>query len=642
MKLNIPGMQCKVRCSFLNKYSLKGLLLLLIGICLPFTAFASGLAQTPDSGFFVHQGVTHAKVFITKDNSLDIEQVSAPEFRPSFTEVPRRYLTSGNEIYWYLIDFGEIDLSVSELWYVRFGLYYDDITLYFAQNDTLAFRKAGIMNKNKSAGVRDITYIPFRPNELIENRFIFLKVRQITRKNSLVVPAYRNSETVDYISDFVSRYYFFSQMPYFFFIGGMLLMFFYFIGFYFMYNDRLFIWYSLYLLSLILFIGTRTYFIWQWMQSTFPVSGYLFYEIIQVGINIFYLVFARLFLNAKTDFPKLDKAIQYALYLLATIILVQIFVITVNPLNNFEKHIMNFQRYFMIVFSLAAYVYILKNYRNKLVLFLVGGSFFYLTGAMASMFLWNIRYMMLGAAIEVFIFSIGMGYRTKIVEQTRQFIENEMNKLRLTALRAQMNPHFIFNSLNSIRAYVISNETKKASDYLNKFARVIRLILHYSSKDTISLKEELEALSLYIELEQMRFREDFGFTLKIGTGVNFETLLLPPLILQPYVENAIVHGLAPKTGAKELLVEVSKSNSNLCFVIRDNGVGRSYSKDIRSVRDPQHKSVAMELTRKRIELSGDKRSEEENIKVVDLMENGHPSGTEVRIKLPLHTEENLN
>jgi hypothetical protein len=637
MKQNIPGMQCKVRCSFLNKYPLKGLLLLLIGVWLPVTGYAFSLAQKPDSGFLIHEGVTQAKVFITKDNTLDITQVSAPESRSSFTEFPRKYLTSGNEIYWFLIDFGETDLSGSELWYVRFG-YYDDITLYFLQNDTLAFRKAGVMNKDKSAGVRDITYIPFRAEELIENRFIFVKVRQITRKNSLAIPTFRNGETVEYVSDFVSRFFFNTQMPYFFFIGGMLLMFFYFIGFYFMYKDRLFIWYSLYLLSLILFIGTRTYYIWQLLQSTFPVFGYLFYETIQVGINIFYLIFARIFLNAKTDFPKLDKAIQYALILLASVILIQISVITVNPLNNFERHIMNFQRYFMIVFSLAAYVYILKNYRNKLVLFLVGGSFFYLFGAVLSMLLWNVRYIMIGTAVEVFIFSIGMGYRIKIVEQTRQFIENEMNKLRLTALRAQMNPHFIFNSLNSIRAYIISNKTQKASDYLNKFARLIRLILHYSSKDFISLKEELEALALYVELEQMRFRDDFGFALKVVSDVDKENWQVPPLILQPYVENAIVHGLAPKNGVKELLVEVSKSNSNLCFVIRDNGVGRSYSKSIRSIQNPQHKSVAMELTRKRIELTADRKTKNENIKIVDLTEDGHPAGTEVRIKLPVHTE----
>src|SRR5690606_12941235 len=117
------------------------------------------------------------------------------------------------------------------------------------------------------------------------------------------------------------------------------------------------------------------------------------------------------------------------------------------------------------------------------------------------------------------------------IEQEKKTIETEMTQVKLTALKAQMNPHFIFNSLNSIRAYVISNETKKASDYLNKFARLIRLILHYSTKDTILLKEELETLALYIELEQMRYRDDFGFDLKIAPGVETEKLLVPPLIL---------------------------------------------------------------------------------------------------------------
>jgi LytS/YehU family sensor histidine kinase len=255
------------------------------------------------------------------------------------------------------------------------------------------------------------------------------------------------------------------------------------------------------------------------------------------------------------------------------------------------------------------------------------------------MFLHQIKYMMLGAAIEVFVFSLGMGYRIKVVEKNRKSIDNEINKLRLTALRAQMNPHFIFNSLNSIRAYVISNETKKASDYLNKFARLIRLILNYSEEDTISLKEELQALALYVELEQMRYRDDFGFALKVASDVDKGNWLVPPLILQPYVENAIVHGLAPKSGAKNLLVEVSLSNSKLCFVIRDDGVGRSYSKNFRAAQNPQHKSVAMELTRKRIELAETDHTENENIKIIDLKENGQPAGTEVRLKLPVQAVE---
>jgi LytS/YehU family sensor histidine kinase len=247
--------------------------------------------------------------------------------------------------------------------------------------------------------------------------------------------------------------------------------------------------------------------------------------------------------------------------------------------------------------------------------------------------------MMIGAAIEVFIFSLAMGYRIKLVEKEKNTIENEIIKIKLIALRAQMNPHFIFNSLNSIRAYVISNETKKASDYLNKFARLIRLILHYSSKDTISLKDELEILTLYVELEQMRYRDDFGFELIVESGVNIVNWQVPPLILQPYVENAIVHGLAPKNGEKKLLVVISRGKSKLNCIIRDNGVGRSYSKSTRSMQNAKHKPVAMELTQKRLQLTYDGLPEYENIEIVDLFDNGKPSGTEVRVWLPLQTNE---
>lgn len=619
-----------------NVDALKTFLFLMIGVMLPFMVFSTAITPKPDSGFLIYQEIANTKIFITKDKSLDFEQVSSPDFRDSFIEIPRKYLTSGDEIYWFLVDFDNIDLTGSEQWYIRFG-YWDIITYYYWQNETIAIGNAGVLSKNRSPGVKDNTNIPFTPDNLIEGRFLYVQVKQYTRKTELMVPTYRNIETVDYISNFVSRYYFFNQLPYFFFIGGMLLMFFYFIGFYYMYDDRLFIWYSFYLLTLILFIGIRTHSIRQFLQSSFPVFAYIFYEILQVFVNIFYLIFARIFLNAKTDFPKLNTAIKYALTLLLFVIAIQVAVITINPYSNYATHIMNFQRYFMIVFSIAAYIYILKNYRNKLVLFLVGGSIFYLTGAILSMIFWHITYLMIGTAIEVFVFSIGMGYRIKRIEQEKHKIESEITKVRLTALKAQMNPHFIFNSLNSIRAYVISNETRKASDYITKFARLIRLILHYSSLDTITLESELEALNLYVELEQMRHRTDFGYNVVIAPELNPAKVVVPPLIFQPYVENAIGHGLAPKQGPKHLQIMIGQTTSKLIVTIRDNGVGRGFSKKAKINNDPSHQSVAMDLTSKRINLAGHNQLKNENIVVRDLFENGQPAGTEVKLHLPLQS-----
>jgi hypothetical protein len=426
------------------------------------------------------------------------------------------------------------------------------------------------------------------------------------------------------------------EIPYYIFIGGMLLMIFYMLGIYFMYKDKLFILYAFFLLSLLLYLGFKpSYFFWQF-DRFFPKFQVIFYDLIQVVVNIFYLQFASIFLQAKTDFPKLHIAIRYIIRILFGIIALQLVLFLTPSLVYLTPHLLQFERYLVILFSLAAYVHIIKNFKNRIVLFLLVGSFFYLSGALTALIVHDVRFMMVGSALEVFVFSLGMGYRVKRIEEEKKSIESEIVAVQLTALRAQMNPHFIFNSLNSIRAYVISNETKKASDYLNKFARLIRLILHYSSKNTIPLKEELETLKLYVELEQMRYRDDFGFELKIAQGVDIEKLMVPPLILQPYVENAIGHGLAPKTGDKKLLVGIEKSGHNISFTIRDNGVGRSFSKKF--LNDSKHKSVAMELTRKRINLASENKTGDKNIEIIDIEEAGQPAGTEVRFTLPVQTE----
>jgi len=307
--------------------------------------------------------------------------------------------------------------------------------------------------------------------------------------------------------------------------------------------------------------------------------------------------------------------------------------------EHFDFYIINFERYFVIAFSLVAYYYIIKNYKDPIVLFLLIGSFFYLIGGLSALFLKEVAFMMLGAAMEVFVFSLGMGYRMKKIEEQKKSVENEIVKVQLIALKAQMNPHFIFNSLNSIRAYVISNDIKMASDYLTKFSSLIRLILQYSSQNSISLKDELDALKLYVNLEQLRYRDDFGFEIKIDKAVDVNNWKVPPLILQPYVENAIRHGLSAKKGVKKLELNISENKSHLIFRIKDNGVGRQYAKRIKKSETKEHISMAMDLTQKRIELADFSNSNSESITIVDLMEDGKQVGTEVIFKLPVNREK---
>jgi LytS/YehU family sensor histidine kinase len=279
---------------------------------------------------------------------------------------------------------------------------------------------------------------------------------------------------------------------------------------------------------------------------------------------------------------------------------------------------------------------ILKNYKNRLVVIFISGSFIFLTGAVLAMYFRNVVYMMYGAAIEVFIFSLGLGYKSKQIETEKKRIESEMNRVKLTALRAQMNPHFLFNSLNSIRAYVISNKVKEASEYLSKFASLIRLILNYSSKEHIELYEELEALKLYVQLEELRFRQNFGLKIIHEENIDLHNVLIPPLILQPYVENAIRHGLAPAKETNSLEIKISVENDNQMIIsVRDNGVGRTFSKKLNTIQNPEHKSLAMELTRSRIELMDSQSKIYDQVVVVDHYDNNTPKGTEVIIKIPV-------
>jgi LytS/YehU family sensor histidine kinase len=154
--------------------------------------------------------------------------------------------------------------------------------------------------------------------------------------------------------------------------------------------------------------------------------------------------------------------------------------------------------------------------------------------------------------------------------------EKKLANVEMSALLAQMNPHFLFNSLNSIDSYIIRNESKKASEYLNNFARLMRLILQNSRSNYINLKDELEALELYMQMESLRFKNKFCYSIAIDENVESSSIVIPPMLIQPYVENAIWHGLMHKTNGTEGLVKIniSKNADDLLCVIEDNGIGR--------------------------------------------------------------------
>ena len=234
-------------------------------------------------------------------------------------------------------------------------------------------------------------------------------------------------------------------------------------------------------------------------------------------------------------------------------------------------------------------------------------------------------------------------YRLRLI-QKKEAEKTRINKMlaeyQMTALTAQMNPHFVFNAINSIQDYVLGNDTQKAYDYLTKFSQLVRVILYNAKEKTITLERELESLKMYVELEELRFEGKFQFLFEVGKEVDVYGIQLPSMIIQPYVENAIWHGLMPLGGKRKgiLKVNISQQGNLLKIIVEDNGIGREESKKIR--KSTGYKSVGMEITRDRINvLNSLLESGESEINIYDLYdEEVKPAGTRVEIKITVNKD----
>jgi sensor histidine kinase YesM len=210
-------------------------------------------------------------------------------------------------------------------------------------------------------------------------------------------------------------------------------------------------------------------------------------------------------------------------------------------------------------------------------------------------------------------------------------------EIEMRALRAQMNPHFIFNSLNSINKYILKSDHANASRYLTRFAKLIRLILDNSNSREVALSDELEALKLYIEMESLRFTSKFEYEIIVATDISADTLQVPPLIMQPYVENAIWHGLLHKEAGGRLLVTIEKIKEDMLqCTIEDNGIGRKRASELKSKSATNNKSLGMKLTEERIVMLNQYTSQHASISIIDLEnEKGEATGTKVILKIPV-------
>jgi len=217
-------------------------------------------------------------------------------------------------------------------------------------------------------------------------------------------------------------------------------------------------------------------------------------------------------------------------------------------------------------------------------------------------------------------------------------LEKQNIEIEQRLLRTQMNPHFIFNSLNSISNFIMKNKTTIAQAYLAKFARLMRLILDNSREKMIPLEDEVETLQLYMEQERLRFNEIFDFTIEVEPKIEQEFTYVPPMLVQPFVENAILHGLAPKGEQGNITVSFRVVENLVEVIIVDDGIGRKAALKRKEQRDSKRKSLGMQVTQERLDIFRKETGREVSMQIVDLLDGEKAVGTKVILRIPYEEE----
>ena len=407
-------------------------------------------------------------------------------------------------------------------------------------------------------------------------------------------------------------------------------------------------------------------FLWDFHRIGFPMLSYFLYYS---------------FVNHLLDFPEklqvIFRIIQRTLLLYIVFLLfTAIFIRSVYDEAWFEiLHIIA-----RLAVAMASIYTMILIYRSvdKLRWFFVIGSIFLLVFALLAM-LFSIIYlsngmpedlefwqypmfnMQLGVILEIVCLSLALSYKSKVIENQKlvaeqnlqkereqreieqlklalekQELNRQMTSLRMRALRSQMNPHFLFNSLNAIQECIITNQTDSAVMYLAKFSRLVRLILENSDQQYIPLSREIETLRLYLDVESLRFTHSFSYDIQVNTNIDPVLLNIPPMLVQPYAENAIWHGLLNKKGDRVLKIIFDNDDDSLTVTVEDNGIGREKSATFQSPMKKGKTSMGMKLTSERMGILNELKPDQAFVEIQDLTNSyGKATGTCVKLTLPI-------
>lgn len=232
----------------------------------------------------------------------------------------------------------------------------------------------------------------------------------------------------------------------------------------------------------------------------------------------------------------------------------------------------------------------------------------------------------------ILLLVVTLVYRYRLQQQQKKAkLENELHASRLTAIQSQMNPHFIFNSLNSIQDLVLKGDVDNSYTFITKFSNLVRRTLNYSDKDFVEFSQEIKLLELYLTLEKLRFKDDLEFTLDTE---GIDDIMIPPMLIQPFIENALLHGLLHKEGKKKLNIRF-QLNEHLVCIVEDNGVGREKAREIKNRQRAEHESFAGQAIKKRFSILSRIFKSELGYIYEDMYEGDRALGTRVKLTIPV-------
>lgn len=414
-------------------------------------------------------------------------------------------------------------------------------------------------------------------------------------------------------------------------------------------SEKLYKYYLFYLLSALMFtfLKSRPFTYIGKLIGTLPLFRIFGAEVFIWGGFAAYLLFVSELLNIRQQSPKFHQFIKLlSKVFISYAILLFIWLVFTND-SGLANWLFIYSRIPLIITNIIVLFLAITSLKSPLLKYVLWSNallfvFGIIAWLKASFFLqqkWpgilnHVFTLPFAISLESIVFAMAIAKKIGDERQAKNALEKKAIEVEMMALRSQMNPHFVFNSLNTVRYFVLSDQKDKAKSYLSSFSKLLRTILTYSKENTISLSNELEAIRLYLKVESGRFESNFFYSIQVEEEIDLDTVMIPPLLLQPFIENAIIHGLRNSEKSEKTLdmKVIQTTESTIQIHINDNGIGRSKANQLQHNQDTLHKSFGTTITNQRIELFNQSYANKIKVTTTDL---ANDSGTQVLIQISI-------